>query len=123
MKKRIMRAVVLAGVLAMTMPFTVFAQNANNVWINETDIEYGEGEWKVEIKSDGKTTDGLLVLTYDEEVLSVEETDVFLADDVEMYSVNAERPGLLKIAYLSDDTVDEGTLAEIVFTANNRNTP
>ena len=97
MKKRFYKIALLASVLSMAMSVNVFAQNDNNVWIDEKDIECGDKEWKIKVESDGKSTDGLLVLTYNTSLLSVEETDVLMSDEVDMYSVNQKQIFHLKV--------------------------
>lgn len=118
MRRKNYMAVVMAGLLSLAMPITGVAKEDYNVWISETDLESEGTDLNVEIKTDGKSTDGLLVLSYDASMLYVDEADVVWVDDVEMYSVNVVEEGTLKIAYLAEDAIDEGTLATIKFTAS-----
>lgn len=118
MRRKNCMAVVMAALLSFAMPITGVAKEDYNVWISETDLESEGTDLNVEIKTDGKSTDGLLVLSYDASMLYVDEADVVWADDVEMYSVNVVEEGTLKIAYLAEDAIDEGTLATIKFTAS-----
>lgn len=119
MKRRKYMAVVMAGLFALAMPITGYAEEKSNVWIEEAE---SEGQvLSVDVKTDGKTTDGLLVISYDTAVLQVEEEDVVWADEVEMYSVNITEDGTLKVAYLSENTIETDRLATIKFTMNEEN--
>lgn len=121
MKRRKYIALVMAGMLALAVPSTGYADENYNVWIEEADVEYNEAEWKVKVMTDGKSSDGLLEISYNTSLLSVEEEDVHLSENVDMSSVNITEAGKLKIAYLAEDTVEKGMLAEIPFTVIGKN--
>ena len=118
MKRRKYMTVVMAGLLALSIPITGTAEENYNVWVDKTDLKSENNELNIEIKTDGKSTDGLLVITYDSVVLEIEEADVVWADSVEMNSVNVVEEGTLKIAYLSEDDIEKGVLATIKFTVD-----
>lgn len=118
MKKRKYMTALMAGMLALSFPITGTAKEDYNVWLDKTDLKSVNNELNIEVKTDGKSTDGLLVITYDSVVLQVEEADVVWADSVERYSVNLVEEGTLKMAYLSEDDIEKGVLATIKFTVD-----
>jgi len=108
-------AATIIGLLTMSLPLNGYAGDELNIWAETEDIEMESNEISVEIQTDGKSTDGLLVVTYDAAALKVDETDVVWSDAVEMSSVNVVEDGILKIAYLAEKPIDKGNLATINF--------
>ena len=118
MKSKKYVAAITAGLLALAMPVTGTAKDNYNVWIDEAELKSNAQEINVEIKTDGKSTDGLLVINYDASVLQVEEEDIIWSDDVEMYSANIIQEGTLKMAYLSENAIEDDVIATIMFTTS-----
>lgn len=108
----------MAGLLALSMPIMGQAEENYNIWIDEAEVKNEGHDLTVEVKTDGKSTDGLLEIFYDAAMLKVEETDVVWSSDVEMSSINVVDDGVLKMAYLSEEAIESGVLATIKFTTN-----
>ena len=115
MKVKAYIAMILMGTLTLLMSLNGYAQENLNIWAVAEEVEQEADEITLEIKTDGRSTDGLLVVTYDASALNVEETDVVWADEVAMSSVNAEEAGTLKMAYVAEEPIEKGTLATIRF--------
>ena len=120
MKRKKCMAVLMAGIFALAVPVIGQAEDNYNVWIDESELKRENDCLNVEIKTDGKSTDGLLVISYDKTVLQVDAEDVVWAETVEMNSANVVEEGTLKIAYLAEDAIEEGVLATIKFTTNEK---
>ncbi|MBO5461582.1 MAG: hypothetical protein J5983_07295 [Ruminococcus sp.] len=112
-KLRIIGIIVFIFVLMST---TVLASDPQlNVWIDKEKINIQDS--MLEIESDGTTTDGLIVLTYDPVQIKFTDEDVRPGSGIEMYSAHVVEEGTLKIAYLAEETIPEGILFTISFDA------
>lgn len=117
--KLIKRAAVLLtlALWVMLMPLAAFAAGDTlNVWMDETAKTGSESNLSVSVTGDGKTTDGLLTLTYDPQALSVTAEDVQAGALAEMYSANVTQPGTLKISYIAAQGGEQGKLFDVKFT-------
>lgn len=109
---------VLTMLLCLMLTMNVFAKTSNDVWMQTELINNNGTELVVSVESNGKTTDGLLTITYNPEVLTCTEDDVQFASSVDMHSVNLTDEGTIKIAYLAEQPVAEGTFITVNFAVN-----
>lgn len=108
--------IILAGMLGAMIPMTVCAATEEkDVWISPNTVVENDSELEIEVQTNGKTTDGLLHITYNPEIVSCGEEQVTFAEGVDVYSVYVVEPGSLKIAYLSEDVVEEGSFIYMKF--------
>ena len=85
------------------------AQGPYSVWIDAVPDSGTAETLAVPVKTDGTAMDGLVVLTYDPEVLEVSAEEVDPAG-VDMYSANVTEDGTLKISRIAGDAPKAGTL-------------
>lgn len=105
----------LAALLLGTVVSTpVYAEADADVWC-ETNVGQ-DNAVSVSVETNGKATDGVVVIGYDPAVVSCTEADVKIADSVDMYSVNVVDESV-RISFLAEDAVKEGAIAEIAFEA------
>lgn len=105
----------LAALLLGTVVSTpVYAEADADVWC-ETNVGQ-DNAVSVSVETNGKATDGVVVIGYDPAVVSCTEADVKIADSVDMYSVNVVGESV-RISFLAEDAVKEGAIAEIAFEA------
>lgn len=105
----------LAALLLGTVVSTpVYAEADADVWC-ETNVGQ-DNAVSVSVETNGKATDGVVVIGYDPTVVSCTEADVKIADSVDMYSVNVVDESV-RISFLAEDAVKEGAIAEIAFEA------
>ena len=114
MKKLIAMTVIALAVTSTSV--NVAAEESKAVWIDAGEVTLDQNTLEVTVQSDGEVTDGVLALKYDTNVLSIEESDVKLDDQVAMYAVNVE-DGTVKISYLAEDALEEGTFITLDFKA------
>ncbi|MFQ9510681.1 MAG: hypothetical protein ACLRZ7_07195 [Lachnospiraceae bacterium] len=106
---------VLTMLLCLMLTMNVFAKTSNDVWMETELINNNGTELVVSVESNGKTTDGLLTITYNPEVLTCTEEDVQFSSSVDMHSVNLTDEGTIKVAYLAEQPVAEGTFITVNF--------
>lgn len=100
----------------ISMSTTVLASDPQlDVWIDKEKISIQDS--MLEIESNGTTADGLIVLTYDPLQIKFTDEDVRSGSGIEMYSAHVVEEGILKIAYLAEETIPEGILFTISFDA------
>ncbi|MCD8326234.1 MAG: hypothetical protein LUC90_05980 [Lachnospiraceae bacterium] len=101
----------LSLALCISMSVTAFAADTS------TDSEASETDYDVllfvddtgeslvvELQALNAVTDGVVTITYDTSVVSVEESDVVAnLEAVDKYSINAEEAGTLKISWISEE--------------------
>lgn len=105
----------LAALLLGTVVSTpVYAEADADVWC-ETNVGQ-DNAVSVSVETNGKATDGVVIIGYDPAVVSCTEADVKIADSVDMYSVNVVDESV-RISFLAEDAVKEGAIAEIAFEA------
>lgn len=104
-------AAVLAAVL-LSLVFTTTAADSLDIWIDSKENTVSGSELMVPVLTNGSATDGLITLTYDPAILSLEEADVIQGNSVEMYSVNVLEEGTIKISYLCP----KASKTEVLFT-------
>lgn len=112
MKK--LAAMMTIALAAATAGMNVSAAEAMSVWIDANKAVLQDNTLKVSVQSNGEVTDGLIEITYDSDVLSIEEADVVLDEQVAMYSVNLEDE-TVKIAYLAEDAMEQGEFVTLNF--------
>lgn len=101
-----------ALLLGMSFSIPVHAEASADVWYEAT-VEEDKG-LSVSVETNGKATDGVVAISYDPSVLKCTETDVKVADAVEMHSVNVVDEKV-KISFLAENPIETGTIAEIAF--------
>lgn len=101
--------------------FPVSAAEEKSVWINTGEAVLENDQLKVSVQSNGEVTDGLLELKYDADVLSITESEIAVNENVAMYSVNVENE-TVKIAFLSEDAMEEGAFLILNFNLNSETT-
>lgn len=101
--------------------FPVSAAEEKSVWINTSEAVLENDQLKVSVQSNGEVTDGLLELKYDADVLSITESEIAMNENVAMYSVNVENE-TVKIAFLSEDAMEEGAFVTLNFNLNSETT-
>lgn len=103
--------------LAATVPMaSVSAKESKAVCIQSENITWNENTLEVPIQSDGSVTDGVLEITYDPKVLSIDEAAIELGEQVDMYSVNITE-GTVKISYLAEEAIPAGDFITLDFQA------
>lgn len=103
--------------LAATVPMaSVSAKESKAVCIQLENITWNENTLEVPIQSDGSVTDGVLEITYDPKVLSIDEAAIELGEQVDMYSVNITE-GTVKISYLAEEAIPAGDFITLDFQA------
>lgn len=103
--------------LAATVPMaSVSAKESKAVCIQSENITWNENTLEVPIQSDGSVTDGVLEITYDPKVLSIDEAAIELGEQVDMYSVNITE-GTVKISYLAEEAIEAGEFITLDFQA------
>lgn len=111
---RKLAAMMTIALAAATAGMNVSAAEAMSVWIDANKAVLQDNTLKVSVQSNGEVTDGLIEITYDSDVLSIEEADVVLDEQVAMYSVNLEDE-TVKIAYLAEDAMEQGEFVTLNF--------
>lgn len=112
MKK--LAAMMTIALAAASAGMSVSAAEAMSVWIDANKAVAEDGTLKVSVQSNGEITDGLIEITYDSEVLSIEESDIVPDEQVAMYSVNLEED-TVKIAYLAENAMEQGDFMTLNF--------
>lgn len=112
MKK--LAAMMTIALAAATAGMNVSAAEAMSVWIDTNEAVLEDDTLKVSVQSNGEVTDGLIEITYDSDVLSIEEADIVLDEQVAMYSVNLEDE-TVKIAYLAENAMEQGEFVTLNF--------
>lgn len=112
MKK--LAAMMTIALAAASTGMSVSAAEAMSVWIDANKAVAEDGTLKVSVQSNGEITDGLIEITYDPEVLSIEESDIVPDEQVAMYSVNLEED-TVKIAYLAENAMEQGDFMTLNF--------
>lgn len=101
-KKTIRSLVMLVLVCAMLTTF-VFAAENGSVWLNVMQASTEQVDaW---IVADTTVTDGQVELTYDSTLLTYQSVEVN-GDYVAMHAVNAEEPGVVKIAWVAPEAYE-----------------
>ena len=98
--KRFARMMALAVAVCMLLTLSVFATETGSFWAAESSAE-GEAA----VMGTGVVTDGVVEMTYDADALSPEDLQVNDAY-VAMYSVNAEEPGVIRIAWVAPGEIE-----------------
>lgn len=102
--KKAARALLLAALSCMLLATAAFAAEPGSVWLNVSEASTGEGVTAL-IATDTTVTDGLVEVTYDSAKLTYE--DIAVDEDyVAMYSVNAEEPGVVRIAWVAPEAYE-----------------
>lgn len=110
-------ATMMTVLFCAMMPMSALAATVDNdVWIDAKSGTVNGSQLVVSVETNGKATDGLLKITYDSSAVSCTEESVVFDESVEMYSVNAEEEGVLKISYLSGDAIPAGGFVDVNFT-------
>lgn len=112
MKK--LAAMMTIALAAASAGMSVSAAEAMSVWIDANKAVAEDGTLKVSVQSNGEITDGLIEITYDSDVLSIEESDIVPDEQVAMYSVNLEED-TVKIAYLAENAMEQGDFMTLNF--------
>lgn len=100
--KRFARMMALAVAVCMLLTLSVFATETGSFWATESSAE---GEAYAAVMGSGVVTDGVVEMTYDADALSPEDLQVNDAY-VAMYSVNAEEPGVIRIAWVAPGEIE-----------------
>ena len=100
--KRFARMMALAVAVCMLLTLSVFATETGSVWATESSAE---GKATAAVMGSGVVTDGVVEMTYDADALSPEDLQVNDAY-VAMYSVNAEEPGVIRIAWVAPGEIE-----------------
>jgi hypothetical protein len=90
-------ALLLAALMVMALPMSVFAAEDGKVWLT---VSEEEDKTVALIAADTQVTDGLVIVTYDSEKLTYEGVKTMEAY-VAMHAVNAEEPGVVKISWVA----------------------
>ncbi len=110
MKKVVMLVTaILLGTLVST---PAYADTDADVWC-ETNVGK-DNVLSVSVETNGKATDGVIVINYDSSVVTCTEADVKIADSVDMYSVNVVDESV-RISFLAEEAMKAGAVAEVVF--------
>ncbi|MGN1343629.1 MAG: hypothetical protein ACI4U3_03565 [Traorella sp.] len=112
-------AAMTSCMLALTLSVPAFA-NDMNVWIDGSELTVENSQVTANIYSDGTNTDGLLVIEYNPDELAVDESDVEVGSNIEMYSANVTKEGTLKIAYIAKESSEDDILFTLNFDATNK---
>lgn len=111
MKKSI--TLFMTGLLVVMMcPMSVFAKPNPDVYY--TSKRNDNTTFTVSIETNGKATDGISEISFDADVLSCDEKNVVLSEDIDMYSVNVTE-GKVKVSYISEEPVKAGKLMTVTF--------
>lgn len=109
-------ATMMTVLIIAAMSTSVYAKrNDADVWISTNAGNVNGQELTVGIETNGKAADGVVKIVYDSTKVSCEEASVVFDDSVAMYSVNAEEKGVLKISYLAEKAIPEGTFINVNF--------
>ena len=100
--KRFARMMALAVAVCMLLTLSVFATETGSYWATESSAE---GEAYAAVMGSGVVTDGVVEMTYDADALSPENLQVNEAY-VAMYSVNAEKAGVIRIAWVAPGEIE-----------------
>ena len=100
--KRFARMMALAVAVCMLLTLSVFATETGSYWATESSAE---GKATAAVMGSGVVTDGVVEMTYDADALSPEDLQVNDAY-VAMYSVNAEEPGVIRIAWVAPGEIE-----------------
>lgn len=119
MKKLVAMMTIALAVTSTGLP--VSAAEEKSVWINTGEAVLENDQLKVSVQSNGEVTDGLLELKYDADVLSITESEIAVNENVAMHSVNVENE-TVKIAFLSEDAMEEGAFVTLNFNLNSETT-
>ncbi|MCC8149959.1 MAG: hypothetical protein LIO96_00430, partial [Lachnospiraceae bacterium] len=116
--KRIL-IILLSLVLCLSVSVTVFAAATGTSGTEEYDVylsvEDAEDALSVVLTAETAVTDGVVTITYDTSVVSIDEDNIVPDDDsVDEYSVNAGEAGTVKIAWVSAEA-QTGTLFTLGF--------
>lgn len=107
-----------ALLLGTLVSIPVYADTDADVWC-ETNAGQGD-DLSVSVETNGKTTDGVVIIGYDSSVVSCTEADVKISDSVDMYSVNVVDESV-RISFLAEDAIEAGAIAEVSFEAVDKN--
>lgn len=90
-----------------------------NVWLDSLEACAAGEKLSATIETDGAVTDGLVTLTYNQNLFDITESDIRKTEGILMYSVNASEDGTLRISFIADEAVTAtvGTLFYLDFTA------
>ena len=100
--KRFARMMALAVAVCMLLTLSVFATETGSYWATESSAE---GEAYAAVMGSGVVTDGVVEMPYDADALSPEDLQVNEAY-VAMYSVNAEKAGVIRIAWVAPGEIE-----------------
>ena len=100
--KRFARMMSLAVEVCMLLTLSVFATETGSYWATESSAE---GEAYAAVMGSGVVTDGVVEMLYDADALSPEDLQVNEAY-VAMYSVNAEKAGVIRIAWVAPGEIE-----------------
>jgi LPXTG-motif cell wall-anchored protein len=113
----------LAAVLTLAiMPVTTFAAADDPVWVAAVGNDsVSEQNVTASVVTDAAVTDGVIELTYDSTKLTYDSVSVN-EDYVEMYAVNADEDGVVKISWIAGDVPEadgtETAFIKVVFTGD-----
>lgn len=113
--KRTICALMMAVLLLLSMGTSVFATEMEDAWLMVDDSE--ENVTKVFFVANSAITDGLITVTYDAEHLTYAGMEVN-SDCVDYSSVNADTPGVIKLAWVSDGDYEAVGVDLFTFTFN-----
>ena len=95
--RKAVTALLLAALMIVMLPASAFAAEDGKVWLT---VSEENGETTAMIVANTQVADGLVVVTYDSEVLAyvgVQMAEAYVAK----YAVNAEEPGTVKISWVA----------------------
>ena len=108
------KIITMLAVGAVSVICSTTAYAATNPDVYYTESLNNETSYTVSVETNGKATDGLTEITYDSTVLNCEEDDIVISDNVDISSVNVEN-GVIKVAYVSEDAIEEGAIFSVTF--------
>lgn len=108
------KIITMLAVGAVSVICSTTAYAATNPDVYYTESLNNETSYTVSVETNGKATDGLTEITYDSTVLNCEEDDIIISDNVDISSVNVEN-GVIKVAYVSEDAIEEGAIFSVTF--------
>ena len=100
--------------LLVLMLSTTTVLAAGNPDVYYTEKRSTDETYKVSVMTNGKTTDGVIEITYNADELVCEEADVVVSTKVDLYSVNVE-DGTVKISYIAEKAIPAGNLVTVSF--------
>lgn len=116
MKKLI--ALLTLALAISTSNVNVWAQETKSLWIDTYTTKVTNNKMAVNVQSNGDISDGLIVLEFDTKVLSINDKDVTLNNEVALYSVNVDG-NKVKVSFLGEKAITKGTLVTFNFTLKN----